>query len=312
MTDPHSAKKVKTVEGTFQDISGMGAWLLAVRPKTLPAAIAPVVVGTAMAIADHGFRPLPALAALMGALLLQIGVNLANDYFDCVKGVDTSGRLGPVRVTQSGMISPGQVRWGMILAFILACAVGLYLIAVAGWPILVLGCAALLAALCYSGGPYPLASRGLGDLFVFIFFGLVAVCGTYYAQRHMITPEVVLVAVPVGLLITAILVVNNLRDIQTDRRAGKHTLAVILGPGGSRVEYILLTAGAYLLPVIFWMSGRLPVGALLSLLSLPFAVPVVRMVMTSEGPVLNRALAGTARFALIYSLFLSIGINLPL
>lgn len=311
MADSHSAKKAKAIAGTFQGRSGTDVWILAIRPGTLPAAVAPVVVGTAMAIADHEFRLLPALAALAGALLLQIGVNLANDYFDYVKGVDTSDRLGPVRVTQSGMISADQVRRGIIITFLLACAVGFYLISVAGWPILVVGCAAILAALCYSGGPYPLASHGLGDLFVFLFFGLVAVCGTYYAQRRLITLEVLLLSVPVGLLITAILVVNNLRDIQTDRTAGKHTLAVTLGPRGSKVEYILLTAGAYLLPILFWLLERLPVGALLSMLSLPLAVPMVRMVMKSEGQVLNQALRGTARIALIYSLFLSIGINLP-
>jgi len=293
-----------------QEISKTSAWILAIRPRTLPAAVAPVMVGAAMAFADHGFKFFPALAALTGALLLQIGVNLANDYFDYVKGVDTSDRLGPVRVTQSGLISPDQVRAGMILVFILAVGVGGYLVAVGGWPILLVGCAAIIAALSYSGGPYPLASHGLGDLFVFIFFGLVAVCWTYYVQIHQLTPATVLMAVPLGLLITAILVVNNLRDINTDRKAGKNTLAVILGEQGARTEYILLIVVAYLLPLVFWLAGLLPAGVLLPLVSLPLAISWICIIMKSEGPVLNQALAGTAKTTLIYSLLLSIGIIL--
>lgn len=291
-----------------QEISKTNAWFLAIRPRTLPAAVAPVIVGAAMAFADNGFKVFPALAALIGALLLQIGVNLANDYFDYVKGIDTSDRLGPVRVTQSGLISPDQVRAGMILVFVLAIAVGLYLVAAGGWAILLVGCAAIIAALSYSGGPYPLASHGLGDLFVFIFFGLVAVCGTYYVQTHQLTTATVLMAIPMGLLITAILVVNNLRDIKTDRKAGKNTLAVILGEQGARLEYVLLLAVAYLLPLVFWVAGLLPAGVLLALVSLPLAISWIRVIMTSEGPILNQALAGTAKTTLIYSLLLSIGI----
>ena len=293
-----------------QEISKANAWILAIRPRTLPAAVAPVIVGAAMAFSDHGFKVFPALAALTGALLLQIGVNLANDYFDYVKGVDTSDRLGPVRVTQSGLISPVQVRAGMILVFVLAIAVGLYLVAAGGWPILLVGCAAIIAALSYSGGPYPLASHGLGDLFVFIFFGLVAVCGTYYVQTHQLTLATVLMAIPLGLLITAILVVNNLRDIKTDRKAGKNTLAVILGEQGARIEYILLILVAYLIPLVFWLAGLLPAGVLLPLVSLPLAIFWIRVILKSEGPVLSQALAGTAKTTLIYSLLLSTGIIL--
>jgi 1,4-dihydroxy-2-naphthoate octaprenyltransferase len=293
-----------------KEISRTGAWLLAIRPRTLPAAVAPVIVGAAMAFADNGFKIFPALAALLGALLLQIGVNLANDYFDYRKGIDTSDRLGPVRVTQSGLIPPTRVRAGMILVFIIAAAVGLYLVVVGGWPILLVGCAAIIAALSYSGGPYPLASHGLGDLFVFVFFGLVAVCGTYYVQLHQITLVTVLNALPLGLLITAILVVNNLRDINTDRKAGKKTLAVILGKQGTRLEYLLLMLVAYLLPLVFWLSGLLPAGVLLPLVSLPLAISWIRVIMKSEGPILNQALAGTAKTTLVYSLLLSIGIIL--
>ncbi len=186
------------------------AWLLAARPKTLPAAMAPVVVGIALAVRDGAFALGPALAALLGALLLQVGVNVANDYHDFVAGVDQPDRLGPTRVTQSGLIPPEQVRLGMIVVFAAAALVGVYLIAVAGWPVLVIGVASIVSALAYTGGPFPLGSHGLGDLFVFIFFGLVAVAGTYYVQALTVTPLALIAAVPVGLLATAILVVNNL------------------------------------------------------------------------------------------------------
>jgi 1,4-dihydroxy-2-naphthoate octaprenyltransferase len=286
--------------------------MLAIRPRTLPAAVAPVVVGTGLAISQDSFRLFPALAALSGALLLQIAVNLANDYFDCVKGVDGPGRLGPIRVTESGLISPQRVKAAMIASFGCAVAAGLYLIMVAGWPILAIGLASILAALAYSGGPYPLASHGLGDIFVFIFFGLVAVCGTYYVQALHLTAFAVLAAIPVGLLITSILVVNNLRDIPTDLLAGKRTLAVILGHRGSRIEYLLLLSGAYAMPIGLWLSGSASRWVLLSHVSLPIALPLVRLVWTGKGRDLNQALAGTARLAFIFSLLLSLGLILPL
>jgi 1,4-dihydroxy-2-naphthoate octaprenyltransferase len=208
-----------------------------------------VVIGSALAIADKNFVWLPAVAAFSVALLLQIGVNLANDYFDYLKGIDTADRLGPLRVTQSGLIPATQVKAGMIMTFILSMIPGIYLLTVGGLPVFIIGVACICAALAYSGGPYPLASHGLGDLFVFIFFGLVAVCGTYYVQALQLTPMVLLMGVIAGLLITAILVVNNLRDIQSDRQTGKRTLAVIIGIRGSRIEYVLLLAAAYAIPI---------------------------------------------------------------
>jgi 1,4-dihydroxy-2-naphthoate octaprenyltransferase len=291
-------------------ITQLHAWILAIRPKTLPAAVAPVAVGTAMAYGDNSFAALPACAALMGSLLLQIGVNLANDYFDFKKGIDDVERLGPVRVTQSGLISPEKVKAGMFITFFLVALTGIYLIMVGGLPIFAVGLASILSALAYSGGPYPLASHGLGDLFVFIFFGLVAVCGTYYVQALTLTPVVVLVSVPTGLLITAILVVNNLRDIQTDRKVGKRTLAVILGVTGSRIEYVLLLANSYLILLSLWLTGPFSPWIFLPLLSLFLAVKTTRMILNESGPVLNEALAGTARLALAFSLLLSLGIVL--
>ena len=289
-------------------MSPLGAWMLATRPRTLPAAVSPVMVGTAMAVADGKFEFMPAFAALLGALLLQIGVNLANDYFDFKKGIDTSERLGPVRVTQSGLIPLDRVRLAMIIIFSGALAVGLYLTAVAGWPVLAVGMACILASLAYSGGPFPLASHGLGDLFVFIFFGLVAVCGTYYVQALQVTTQVIWLSVPVGFLITAIIVVNNLRDIPTDRKSGKNTLAVILGERGAKLEYLLLVIGAYIMPAAFFFSGGFSVWVLLPLISIPMSIPNIIAVYKDKGPSLNKVLAKTAALSLVFSLLLAAGL----
>lgn len=287
------------------------AWLLAARPKTLPAAVAPVTVGTAQAYADHGFALLPALAALSVALLLQIAVNLANDYFDFIKGIDTEDRLGPARVTQSGLIAPNRVKSAMFFILVLSLLPGIYLAVRSGWPVVIIGSASIIAALAYSGGPYPLASHALGDLFVFIFFGLVAVGGTYYVQALRLTPMVPVMGSMVGLMITAVLVVNNLRDIQTDQRAGKRSLAVILGTRGTKMEYRLLHAGAYLLPLFIWFSDLADGFILFPLLSLPWALSLNRAIWTNPaGANLNKTLAGTARLALLFSLLLSIGLPL--
>jgi 1,4-dihydroxy-2-naphthoate octaprenyltransferase len=243
-----------------------------------------------------------------GALLLQIGVNLANDYFDFKKGVDSLDRLGPIRVTQTGLISPKQVMVGIMVTFGCSLLIGLYLIVVAGWPILLVGAASILSALAYSGGPCPMASLGLGDFFVFVFFGLVAVCGTYYVQALRLPWLVVAAAVPVGFLITAILVVNNLRDIEGDEKVGKRTLAVRLGVKGSRIEYVLLLVAAYAVPAILWLIGACSITVLLPLLSLPLAIPLAHRVGTRSGPVLNKALASTARLALLYSILFGLGL----
>ena len=289
-------------------ISKIKAWILATRPKTLPAAVSPVFVGSAAAYAVQGFRFLPAAAALLCALLLQIGVNLANDYFDFRKGIDTSERLGPVRVTQSGLIAPGTVKLAMLGVLFLAALVGIYLVFVGGWPIFAVGLASLIAALAYSGGPFPLASHGLGDLFVFIFFGVVAVCGTYYVQTHQLTLMVIILSGIVGLLITAIIVVNNLRDIHTDAKVGKNTLAVKLGESGSRREFLLLLLIAYFTPIVCWLIGFASHWLLLPVFSIPWAFRLVRYLDEHSGADLNRALAGTARLVLIYSILLSVGL----
>ena len=286
-------------------------WLLATRPKTLPAAVAPVIVGCAMAYVDQKFSLVPALACLMVALLLQIAVNLANDYFDFTKGIDTADRLGPIRVTQSGLIQPGRVKTAMTTVLVSSLLPGFYLVSVGGWPVAVIGAASVIAALAYSGGPYPLASHGLGDLFVFIFFGLVAVCGTYYVQVLGLTSMALVMGVIVGLMITAILVVNNLRDIETDGRAGKRTLAVMIGKKKTQWEYACLLAGAYAIPVLLWLGGLASAWLLLPLASLPLALLQIRLLrQSSDGTALNDLLAKTAKLALLFSLLLAIGLIL--
>lgn len=287
-------------------------WVLAARPKTLPAAAAPVVLGTALALHDGVFHWPSALAALLGALLIQIGTNLANDYFDFKQGADTHERLGPLRVTQAGLLPPEIVARGMWATFALATAIGGYLVFVAGWPVVLIGLFSILAGIAYTGGPYPLGYNGLGDLFVFIFFGLVAVGGTYYVQALALTSEVLLASIPIGLLATAILVVNNLRDIETDKKAGKGTLAVRLGERGTRTEYALLLSLAYMLPAWMVVTRIAPPEILLVFLSLFRAVPLAQMVFREKGRPLNKALAGTGRLELDYAVLFSIGFLLSL
>jgi 1,4-dihydroxy-2-naphthoate octaprenyltransferase len=286
-------------------------WLLAARPKTLPAAAAPVVVGTALAAHAGVLRWMPALAALVGALLIQIATNLANDYFDFVKGADTEHRVGPTRVTQAGLISPAGVRRGMLLTLGAATVVGAYLVGVGGIPILVVGLASLLCAVAYTGGPFPLAYHGLGDLFVFVFFGLVAVAGTVYVQALEWRPEAFWAGAGVGAVSTALLVVNNLRDIDTDRRAGKRTLATRLGVTGTRIEYTLLWALALGVPVVGIGLFGWPSSVLLSVLGLVVAGRGVRLVWTASEPAeVARALPPTAAGLMVYAAAFALGLVL--
>lgn len=299
---------------------------MAVRPHTLPAGASPVLVGSALAARDGVFAVGPALAALFGALFIQVATNLANDYYDAQKGVDTDNRKGFVRVTSAGLLAPGRVLKGALVAIATATLVGLYLVYVGGLPILAVGLAGLTCALLYAGGPVPLGSIGLGDVLVFVFFGLVAVAGTYYVQAVNVVdpgafpfspPEgtlpltVLTVAVPVGALNTSILVVNNLRDLDTDRQAGKYTLAVLLGPFGTRLEYTLLLAAAYAVPLELYLRGPWSGWILLPVASLPEAVLRLRTVWQERGgDSLNDALSRTARLLLLYSLLLVVGILL--
>lgn len=283
---------------------------MAARPRTLPAAAAPVIAASGVAYYEQVFQPGPALAALAGALLLQIGANLANDVFDFQRGADTHARLGPVRVTQAGLLTPRQVLAGMWVVFGLAALVGLYLIWVGGWPVLIIGALSILGAIAYTGGPFPFGYYGLGDVFVFLFFGLAAVCGTYYVQAGTVSALAWWTAVPLGLLAVAIIVVNNLRDVDTDRAAGKQTVAVRLGPQGARYEYAVLIVGAYLAPLAAWGLGFGPNGLLLVLVSAPRAVYWIRLVFALEGRPLNAALAGTGQLELLYAILYAAGLFL--
>lgn len=288
-----------------------GAWLLASRPRTLSAALVPVAVGTACAIAVSGFRPGPALAALAGALLIQIGTNFANDVFDYEKGADTEHRLGPVRVTQAGLLTPQKMRTGMIVAFGMATLCGVYLTWVAGWPVVAIGVASVLSGIAYTGGPFPLGYHGLGDVFVMIFFGFVAVCGTAYVQVGAVPALAWWAAVPVGALSTAILVVNNLRDRHTDAVCGKRTLAVRLGRGGALAEYALLLLAAYAVPVILAATGRAELPALLPLFTLPLAMRQMRaLASATDGVSYNLCLARTAQVLLLFGVLFAAGLAL--
>jgi 1,4-dihydroxy-2-naphthoate polyprenyltransferase len=282
-------------------------WWLAIRPKTLPAAASGVVMGSGLAWRDGSFQFAPALAALCVALLLQIGSNVANDVFDFERGADTSERQGPLRVTQAGLLTPVQVKRGMWVIFGLAAICGLYLAALRGWVIIAIGLAAIISAIVYTGGPFPLGYYGLGDVFVFIFFGVVAVTGTYYVQVGSVSAAAWWMSVAVGLIITAILVVNNLRDLENDCKAGKHTLAVMLGARGARIEYVLCMAIAYLLLPMLVLLKIVPTCSLLAWLSIPIAWKTLRVVFTQAGGLLNAALAGTGQTAFVYSVLFWVG-----
>ena len=315
MTDPAAVTRAR-------------AWLMAARPHTLPAAAAPVVVGTGLALRDGVFAPLPAVAALVGAALIQVGTNLANDYFDAVKGADTPDREGFVRVTAGGLIAPGRVRRATTATFGLAVLVGTYLVAVGGVPILVVGLASVAAGVLYTGGPWPFGYHGLGDLFVFVFFGLVAVTGTYYVQAvatlqaaaaapafpawlppGTVTLEAVVASLPMAGLITAILVVNNVRDLETDRAAGKRTLAVVVGYRGARAEFVALVALAYVVPGWFWLARGFGPAVLLPLATVPYAVLVTRTVLTRiDGAALNPALERVGRLVAAYAVLFGVGL----
>jgi 1,4-dihydroxy-2-naphthoate octaprenyltransferase len=283
----------------------------AARPRTLPAAIAPVLVGTALAASEDVFRPLAFVAALIGSVFIQIGTNLSNDYSDARRGADTEERLGPVRVTAGGLVPPRKVLVATWLAFGIAVAAGIYLVALVGWELLLIGAASILAGVLYTGGPRPYGYEGLGELFVFLFFGLVAVAGSYYVQTDDLTRLAVDLGVSVGLLAAAILVVNNIRDIETDRRAAKRTLAVRLGRERTRWLFVAMIALAFLNVIVIVATGEADAWLLISLAAAPLAVPLVRTVRTrTDGPALNGALADAGRLLAVFSILLSVGLLL--
>jgi 1,4-dihydroxy-2-naphthoate polyprenyltransferase len=310
LIDPESPA---TAQNQRPSITQRQAWILASRPRTLPAAVAPVIVGTALAVRDGKFDPLAALAALLAALLIQIASNFANDLGDFVRGTDTPERVGPLRVTTAGLLTASDVKRGIVVVLAGAAVCGLYLIWVGGWPILAVGVLSMIAAVAYTYGPLPFGYYGLGDLATFIFFGFVAVVGTYYTQAaaagsHAAPPLVWLAAVPMGALVTAILVVNNVRDIEQDRAGGKRTLAVVLGRRGGCIEYVVMLVLAYAVPVILWLGFDMRAWVLLPLVTLPLAVRHAHALWTVTGPRLNKTLGGTAQLAVMYAIAFAIGI----
>ncbi len=295
------------MSGIAAAIPGPRLWLIAARPRTLTAAVVPVLVGTAVAKALGGAHALPAVAALCSSICIQIGTNFANDYSDFKRGADRE-RVGPLRVTQSGLIAPQTVKFAALFMFGLAALFGVYIALVGGWPMLLVGAASILAGWAYTGGPWPLGYHGLGDLFVMVFFGFVATVGTAFIQLHQLPAVAFFAAVPVGALATAILVVNNLRDRATDARAGKRTLAVKLGVAFTRAEYLSLLGLAALAPVAAVALGLLRPWALLALIALPLAP--AKLVLRGQGEELNPALGATARVQLLYGVLFALGIAL--
>ena len=296
------------------EVTRIQAWVLATRPRTLSAAAAPVVAGSGFAAADGVFAPLPALAALVGALFIQIATNLANDYYDFVKGGDTGDRLGPVRVTQAGILPPEAVLTGMVVTLGLATLTGVYLASVAGWPVIAIGLVSMLMGVCYTGGPYPLSYHGLGDVFVFVFFGPVAAATTYFVQAQAWSPGSILAGVGLGAFSTAMLVVNNLRDRETDGAAGKRTLAVRFGDGFSVAQYGACLAAATAVPVVGVVMMDWSPWTLLSLAGWSACVPaavrilaVAREPETADRRALNPALGMTARGLALYGAGLGVG-----
>jgi 1,4-dihydroxy-2-naphthoate octaprenyltransferase len=290
-------------------VSSIRIWIMAARVRTLPAAVAPVLVGTALSATERDLRVGGFIAALLGAIFIQVGTNLSNDYSDARRGADAEDRLGPVRVTAGGLVPPRQVLVATYVSFGAAVLCGVYLVYLAGPILLAIGAASILAGVLYTGGPRPYGYEGLGEVFVFLFFGVVAVTGSYYVQAERVTWEAFVLAVPVGLLASSILVVNNVRDLETDRRAGKRTLAVRLGRERTRTLYGLMVYGAFVTAPAPWVAGSLSAWLLLPLVLLPVAVGLVRTVRRhADGPTLNRALARTGMLQLAFCVLLSAGL----
>ncbi len=302
------SKNSRAVRKILMSYEMLKNWLLAFRPKTLPAAIAPVMIGTAMAFGDGVHHFPAAFVCLLAALAIQIGTNIANDYYDFKKGTDTTERIGPTRMTQAGLIKPSAMKAAFIISFAVAIVLGAWLIQRGGWPIAVIGIFAILSGILYTAGPYPLGYIGLGEVFVLIFFGPVAVAGTYYVQSYEMNMAVVLAGLAPGLISVAILTVNNLRDINSDRNAGKRTLAVRFGRSFAIYEFLFSIITASLIPVLIYYliddHKAILACACLALIS----VPTIKTVLTtSDGPALNKALAMTGCLLMIYSLIFSIG-----
>ena len=291
-------------------ISKFQSWILASRPRTLPAALVPVMVGSALAIYQGIFFPAYSIIALLCSILIQIGTNFTNDLYDHLKGSDTKERKGPLRVLASGLISVKEMKWGIFLVFFTAFLLGLYLVYSVGLVILWIGILSIIAGLAYTAGPFPLAYNGLGDLFVFIFFGIVGTVGTYYLHAQQFTFLAFLISLPVGALITNILIVNNYRDIEEDKTAGKNTLAVLLGKEFSKYEYVFLILVSFFIPFLLHFKYDFNIWIFLPYITLPIAITLVKMIYALTGTQLNKTLELSEKFSALYGLLLSIGIIL--
>ena len=285
----------------------MRVWLLAARPKTLWASVAPVAIGVGMAYADRVHHWPSAVACLLCAMLVQIATNFWNDYCDHAKGADTAERVGPTRATQAGWVSPAAMKQASLLTFGLTALVSAYLVHRGGWPFIWIGVASILSGLLYTGGPRPLGYLGLGDIFVLVFFGPVAVAGTYYAQALRVTHEVLFAGIAPGLLSTAVLVVNNLRDRETDARAGKRTLIVRFGERFGQTEYFFCLAGASFVPFVLYAKSHQHVNSLAACATILAGWPGIRAVFSRSGTALNPILGFTALLLLLYAFLFIVG-----
>jgi len=283
-------------------------WLLAFRPKTLPAAIAPVIIGLSYAYHLGIFKPFITFCTLFASILIQIGTNLANDVYDFEKGTDTEERLGPKRVTQAGLLTPKQVKKAMIFTFLFALLIGCYLAWIGGWPIVIIGSFAILSGIAYTGGPFPLGYNGLGDFFVFIFFGIVAVPGTFYLQGgELFDSFAIILGIVMGLMADCILIVNNIRDADNDIKTGKRTLAVIFGKKASKIQYSIFAIIPYLFPFWIFHHAFPKLAFFIVLFSLPICLRNIFDIWKKSGASLNLVLANTARLQFVYTILLAIG-----
>lgn len=294
----------------IDNISKYDAWILAARPKTLLAAFVPVIVGSSLAAFDNYFQPLAAVTALICAVLIQTGTNFVNDLYDFLTGKDTKDRLGPSRAVASGIITPKEMRLGIIIIFSITFLLGLYLVYLGGWPILVIGLISIGAGFAYTAGPFPLAYNGLGDIFVFLFFGFVGTVGTYYVQTLHLAPIAFWASIPVGALITNILVINNYRDRDEDRQNGKNTLAVIFGENFARLQYVAFMIVSYAVLVLVYFTFKKSLFVFLPMISFPIAFKLVKMIYTLKGTDLNKTLELTAKLSAIYGVLFALGILL--
>jgi len=289
-------------------LNKLEVWILAIRPKTLPAAIASSLLGLSFALNKGKINIFAAISAVLISILLQIGSNLANDLFDFQRGVDTSERIGPTRVTQAGLLSLYEMKIGLVVVFSLASILGFYLAIIAGWIVIIIGISAILAALLYSGGPFPYGYHFLGEVFVFIYFGVVAVCGTYYVLTGEVTRQVLFSSFCMGFLISNILIINNLRDIKTDKLSGKQTMAVYLGKKRSRIEYVIFLIITYIFTLIIVLIDPEMNFILLTWLTIPLSIILSIKLFRSDGTALNSLLSQTAQLAFIFSIVFSIGV----